>query len=194
MISQSLTDGGVVHFAEAFYSPAQADDLFARLKSEVAWKQETGPFGHPLPRLTAWYADLGVSYRYSGIDNQPQPWLPLLLDVKLMVEGAAQHTFNSLLLNYYRSGQDSIGYHADDEPELGLNPVIGSLSFGGARSFVLKHNTTKEKHTYNLTHGSLLIMAGTCQHFWKHALPKTTKNVGERINLTFRWTTPPAEA
>lgn len=193
MIAQHLRDGGMIHYAEAFYAPTQADALFARLKSEVAWKQETGPFKHPLPRLTAWYADTGVSYYYSGITNQPQPWLPLLLDVKQRVETAAGHTFNSLLLNYYRSGQDSIGYHADDEPELGTNPVIGSLSFGGTRQFVLKHNDTKEKLTYELAHGSLLIMAGTCQHFWKHALPKTTRDVGERINLTFRWTRPASE-
>jgi len=194
MISQALTAGGVVHFAEGFYSPAQADELFARLKSEVAWKQETGPFGHPVPRLTAWYADPGVTYRYSGITNQPQPWTPLLREVKLHVGLAARpHRFNSLLLNYYRSGQDSIGFHADDEPELGVNPVIASLSFGGVRSFVLKHNTTKEKLTFSLTQGSLLIMSGTCQHFWKHALPKTTAAVGERINLTFRWTKPTAE-
>jgi alkylated DNA repair dioxygenase AlkB len=106
------------------------------------------------------------------------------------VEQAADHSFNSMLLNYYRHGRDSIGFHADDEPELGTNPLIASLSLGATRTFILRHNRTAEKRTYDLTHGSLLIMSGTLQHFWKHSVPKTTAAVGERINLTFRRTRP----
>src|SRR5262249_4942967 len=143
---------------------------------------------HPFPRLTAWYADPGIRYTYSGVTHQPLAWPDFVLPVKAKIEQGASQPFNSLLLNYYRSGKDSIGFHADDEPELGTNPLIASLALGATRSFILKHNQTREKVTIDLTHGSLLIMAGTCQHFWKHGIPKTETEVGERINLTFRKT------
>ena len=138
------------------------------------------------PRLTAWYADAGLTYSYSGVTHRAAPWTPELLAVKERAEAAAGANWNSLLLNLYRDGQDSIGFHADDEPELGTNPVIGSISLGAERRFVLKHPASGEKVEFALPHGSLLVMGGASQHHWRHGLPKTSKQVGPRINLTFR--------
>jgi alkylated DNA repair dioxygenase AlkB len=185
-VLEHVADGGTIYFADAFLSAAEADRLFAALQAEVPWKQERTIFGHLTPRLTAWVADAGVVYRYSGITHEGSGWSDALLDVRRRVEHAAETHFNSVLLNRFRDGNDSMGYHADDEPELGTNPVIASLSLGSARTFVLRHEATGEKRTYELGHGSLLIMGGALQHHWKHAVPKTKAAVGERINLTFR--------
>lgn len=125
-----------------------------------------------------------MTYRYSGTWNPGLAWTPTLLEIKKKVE-AVEGSYNYSLLNRYRSGADSVGMHADDEPEEGN--VIGSLSLGATRTFRIKHNKTKETCTFELGHGTLLIMAETMQQFWKHEVPKTTANVGERINLTFRW-------
>jgi alkylated DNA repair dioxygenase AlkB len=180
-----IRDGGTIHYDETFHAKDDADRLFERLRKETPWKQERGRMG-PFPRLTAWYADPGLIYRYSGVTHHAIDWTPTLSTIRGAVEKAARTTFNSLLLNLYRDGQDSIGYHADDEPELGVNPVIASISLGSVRRFVLKHVKTREKLTFELAHGSLLIMGGTCQHHWVHGVPKTKTDVGERINLTFR--------
>jgi alkylated DNA repair dioxygenase AlkB len=142
--------------------------------------------GRPFPRLTAWFADDGLVYRYSGVTHEGTGWLPELLDVKQRVEAASGASFNSLLLNLYRDGRDSIGFHTDAEPELGLKPVVASVSLGAVRQFILKHKKTGEKLDFRLAHGSLLVMAGSCQHHWLHGVPKTDAVVGERINLTFR--------
>jgi alkylated DNA repair dioxygenase AlkB len=181
-----IADGGLLLYAPDFLPRDEADDLFAELVALTPWAQEHGPFGHPLPRLTAYHADPGVSYTYSGITHQSAPWPDYLLDLRRRVEEAAGGRFNSLLINYYRTGQDSIGYHTDAEPELGANPTVPSLSLGAARTFHLQHVRTRERLTFDLPHGSLLIMAGTTQHHWRHGVPKTTRPVGERINLTFR--------
>lgn len=181
-----LADGGVLLFYPHFLPTAEADALFAVLRERTAWAQEIGAFGRPFPRLTAYHADDGVSYRYSGVEHAAVPWPDYLVPVRRRVEAAAGTTFNSLLLNYYRDGRDSIGYHADDEAELGVDPVIPSLSLGATRRFLLRHNRTKERLEFDLSHGSLLVMAGTVQHHYRHAVPKTTRPVGERINLTFR--------
>jgi alkylated DNA repair dioxygenase AlkB len=118
---------------------------------------------------------------------QPHPWSPLLQKIKSYVENVSNTNFTTVLLNQYRDGKDSNGWHADDEKELGTNPIIASLSFGAERTFQLKHNSDKTlKKNIVLEHGSLLIMRGTTQHFWKHQIPKTSKEVGSRINLTFR--------
>src|SRR5262249_25374511 len=109
-----------------------------------------------------------------------------LVPIRRRVEEAAQAPFNSLLLNFYRDGSDSIGWHSDAEPELGLNPIVPSISLGSSRRFILRHKKKKQRLTFDLGHGSLLIMAGTTQHHWLHAVPKTTDAVGQRINLTFR--------
>jgi alkylated DNA repair dioxygenase AlkB len=181
----NLRDGGVLLYDAAFFPEPEANSLFATLRRETAWMQEVGR-GRPFPRLTAWYAEQDLTYRYSGVTHVGAGWTATLLDIKQRVESAASAPFNSVLLNYYRHGRDSIGMHADDERELGVNPIVGSVSLGAVRTFVLKHRTTREKRVVELAHGSLLVMAGTCQHHWMHGVPKTEAEVGERINLTFR--------
>ncbi len=181
----NLRDGGTLFYDDAFYPAAQADELFARIHAETLWRQERGRMA-PFPRLTAWYADAGLTYTYSGVTHQALPWTLTLMDVRRQVEAIAETSFNSLLLNLYRDGHDSIGSHSDAEPELGTNPVIASISLGSVRQFVLKHRDSGDKRTYALAHGSLLLMGGTCQHHWRHGVPKTKAEVGPRINLTFR--------
>ncbi|MFO0495765.1 MAG: alpha-ketoglutarate-dependent dioxygenase AlkB family protein, partial [Flavobacteriia bacterium] len=136
--------------------------------------------------LTALYGNEGKPYRYSNIVMQPNRWSSLLMYIKNEVEEQCQTHFTSVLLNYYRDGKDSNGWHADNEKELGIDPVIASISFGAERRFDLKHNLTKEKISFNLSHGSLLVMGGSLQHFWKHTIAKAKKIEEGRINLTFR--------
>jgi len=181
-----VADGGLLVYFPEFYTAQEADALFVSFHTKVAWKQERGRFNRLFPRLTALYADTGLAYKYSGVIYPALEWTPELDTVRRRVEAAAGTPLNSVLLNRYRDGNDSMGYHADAEPELGINPVVPSLSFGAVRRFVLRHKKSKERMEFDLRHGSLLIMAGTLQHFWVHALPKTTRPVGERINLTFR--------
>jgi len=140
-----------------------------------------------VPRLTAWYGDEGKSYRYSGHTYHPQPWSSALLEVRRAIEPVCGVVFNSVLLNYYRDERDSVGWHSDDEPELGVNPVIGSVSFGATRSFQLRHKQDrKQKLTVELSNGSLLVMRGPTQHHWLHQVPKSAAAKGARVNLTFR--------
>lgn len=180
-----ILDGGTLEYFEAFYVRTEADALFEQLRVETPWKQERSRMG-PFPRLTAWYADAGLKYRYSGVQHEAIEWTQPLTEVRHRVEQAAGTPFNSVLLNCYRDGQDSIGYHSDAEPELGVNPIIASISLGAVRQFVLKHVKTRKKLTFDLAHGSLLVMGGTCQHHWVHGVPKTKAVVAPRINLTFR--------
>ena len=184
-----LLDAEVVLYP-AFFSAAEADRLLRELRDTTAWRQESMRiYGKEIafPRLTAWYGDEGTSYVYSGIKNVPLPWTPAILEVKRAVEPPADVVFNSVLLNRYRTGKDSVSWHADDEPKLGEQPVIASVSFGGTRSFQLKHKKRKElKASIDLTHGSLLLMRGGTQANWLHQIPKTAKPVEERLNLTFR--------
>lgn len=179
-----------VYLANNFFSPAESDTLLTDLTANIAWEQKAiNIMGKQVmqPRLIAWYGDAGKSYRYSGLTVHPLPWTATMLDMKARVEAAANVTFNSVLLNLYRDGQDSVGWHSDDEPELGTNPVIASVSLGAVRTFQFKHKqNTDLKQSVELTHGSLLLMRGTTQHFWKHQIPKTKKPLGARINLTFR--------
>lgn len=173
-----------------FISTEDCHSFFQKLVEETPWQQDPiTVFGktHLQPRLTALFGNEGKPYSYSNIVMQPHPWTPLLTFLKEKVEVVSQERFTTVLLNLYRNGQDSNGWHADNEKELGRNPVIASLSFGAERIFHLQHNTCKEaKLKINLTAGSLLIMKGTTQHYWKHQIPKTAKPVGPRINLTFR--------
>ncbi|MFD2246565.1 alpha-ketoglutarate-dependent dioxygenase AlkB family protein [Pontibacter ruber] len=178
-----------VYYAPVFFTKQESDVYFEQLQQSINWQQEEiRMFGKqlPLPRLTAWYGDKG--YTYSGLYNAPQPWLPVLLQLKERVEQASGHTYNSVLLNYYRSGQDSMGWHSDDEKELGRKPGIASLSFGGERTFAFRHRFRKEIKAVKITlqHGSLLLMQGPTQHFWQHQIPKTSRTTEPRINLTFR--------
>jgi alkylated DNA repair dioxygenase AlkB len=181
----ALRDGGWIRYWEDFLAPCEADRLFAALRRDVPWAQ----FRNRLwvfPRLTGFVADAGVVYRYSGVSHVGSGWSPELSDIKVKVERRTGASFNGVLLNLYRDGTDSMGRHADAEPELGQNPLVASVSLGAVRPFVLRHRSSKEKRALDLAHGSLLLMGGTLQHHWVHELPKTAQPVGERINLTFR--------
>ncbi|NVK03404.1 MAG: alpha-ketoglutarate-dependent dioxygenase AlkB [Flavobacteriia bacterium] len=165
------------------------DLIFTELLENVNWKHESITlFGKEVlqPRLTAWYGDKGVDYTYSGLKNEALPWTATLLEVKQSVERLAQYSFNSVLLNLYRDGSDGMGYHSDDERELGEEPIIASLSLGEVRRFNIKNKETGELISFDLPHNSLLIMKGDFQSRWKHAVPKTKRVVGPRVNLTFR--------
>lgn len=183
MQTVELTDGGILLYDDAFLQPGFADRYFSQLLDHCQWEQKPGIFGHMQPRLIASYGDAGVSYRYSGMDYAALQWTATLLEIKKKIE-AVQGDYNYCLLNRYRSGSDSMGWHADDEPEMGN--VIGSLSLGATRKFRIRHNVTRETKTFLVGNGTLIIMAGTMQQFWQHEVPKTKQNVGERINLTFR--------
>lgn len=179
-----------VTFYPAFFTSTESDALLADLTANITWEQKAIQFmGKQVlqPRLIAWYGDAGKSYSYSGLTVQPLAWTPTLLTIKQRVESVTPTRFNSVLLNLYRDGGDSVGWHSDDEPELGQNPVIASVTFGAARTFQFKHKTNPDlRAAIELTHGSLLLMAGATQHHWKHQIPKTKKVLGARINLTFR--------
>ena len=183
-----IRNGEYLYFPN-FFNKSESDTLFKELKSEVNWKQETmNIYGKKInfPRLTAWYGDSDKPYSFSGITLSPTSWNDYLLAIKNKIEPKAKTSFNSVLLNLYRDGNDSISWHTDAEKELGINPIIASVNFGATRKFQLRHIKTKEKLEIELTHGSLLIMQGELQHFWQHQVPKTSQKVGERINLTFR--------
>lgn len=184
-----LPDAEIEYYPN-FFSEKEANSIFQQLYNEIPWQQDLiTVFGktHLQPRLTALFGDTNKSYSYSGITMLPNRWTPLLLEIKIKVEQSTAQKFTSVLLNLYRDGKDSNGWHADNEKELGQNPVIASLSFGEQRAFQLKHITLKEqKLNLILESGSLLLMKGATQHFWKHQIPKTAKPVNHRINLTFR--------
>ena len=177
--------GGWIRYWEQFLPAAEADQLFAVLRRTVHWEQFRNRLW-TFPRLTAFVADAGVDYRYSGVRHTGSGWPANLLAIRRRVERAAGAPFNGLLLNLYRDGCDSMGRHADAEPELGQNPLVASLSLGAVRTFVLRHTASREQRALELAHGSLLVMGGSLQHHWTHELPKTTRPVGARINLTFR--------
>jgi alkylated DNA repair dioxygenase AlkB len=172
------------------WTAAEADRLFQELLSSIDWREETVLiFGERrlVPRLVAWHGDPGTAYTYSGTAHEPLPWTPALAAIKSRVESLTHHAFNSVLLNRYRGGADGMGWHADDEAELGRDPAIASVSFGAARRFVLRHRRrSAARAELLLGHGDLLLMAGATQHHYVHAVPKTARTVGERINLTFR--------
>lgn len=184
-----LPDSAITYYPE-FLSQALATHYFDILKETATWQQDDIKiFGkvYAQPRLTALYANNNKPYSYSNITMQPHVFTNELQDIKDAIEKITQCQFTTCLLNLYRDGKDSNGWHADNEKELGKNPIIASVSLGTPRFFHLKHNTlTDQKHKISLAHGSLLVMGGTTQHFWKHQIAKTAKPVGGRINLTFR--------
>ena len=185
----NVVSNGEILLYPDFFSPEESDAYFNIFRETILWKQESMTmYGKKIniPRLMAWYGNSDKRYTFSGISLQSHIWTKELLEIKAKIEPQAGIEFNSVLLNFYRNGKDSISWHADDEVELGKNPTIASVNFGAARKFQLKHLPTKEKLEVELTHGSLLIMQGELQHFWHHQVPKTSKPVGERINLTFR--------
>ena len=189
VVAVPVPDGELRYWPRAF-SADEAGECFDALRRSIDWAQEEIVlFGESkrVPRLVAWHGDPGAGYSYSGTHHEPQPWTPALLAIRRRVTQLTGHAFNSVLLNLYRDGRDGMGWHADDEPELGRNPVIASVSLGAMRRFRLRHRRRSvEPVALSLTDGSLLLMAGALQHHWLHAVPKTAKAVGERINLTFR--------
>lgn len=184
MTTFHLADGGWILFEEGFLQPPDASRCFQALLAHTDWVQKQGVFGHLQPRLTAAHGDPGINYRYSGTSNPAAAWTDTLLELKHRVE-RVRGRYNFCLLNRYRSGADSVGWHADDEP--GMGEVIASLSLGSARVFRIRHRQSRETRSIPLADGALLIMGGTMQRFWQHAVPKTKRPVGERVNLTFRW-------
>jgi alkylated DNA repair dioxygenase AlkB len=178
----------------AALAPADADRLFAALIRTIDWRgEEVLIFGRRrvVPRLVAWHGDPGAAYAYSGTPHEPLPWTRDLLELRERAEALTGRRFNSVLLNRYRDGRDGMGWHADDEPELGPEPAIASVSLGAPRRFALRHRRRREARlALDLCHGDLLLMAGVTQHHWLHALPKTARPVGERVNLTFRLVLP----
>ncbi len=175
-----------------------ATDLYSMLAEHLSWREDSIRIRGNLiriPRLQAWYGEPQCNYTYSGLTLAPQPFPPLLDQLRRLAESAAEAPFNCALCNWYRNGQDSVGWHADNEPELGLNPTIASYSFGATRRFLIKPKRGKHRATgIPLPHNSLLIMKGEMQHHWQHQLPKTQQPVGGRINLTFRYIAPQATA
>ena len=173
-----------------FLSKKEADQYYSILVSETNWQHDSiTVFGktYKQPRLTALYGESNTPYSYSNITMYPKPFTESLQSMKRKVEKYSKTTFNTVLINLYRNGNDSNGWHADNEKELGKNPVIASVSLGEERPFHFKHRTLKtERHKLILAHGSLLIMKGEMQHFWLHQIAKTKKNINARINLTFR--------
>ncbi|QBE63674.1 alpha-ketoglutarate-dependent dioxygenase AlkB family protein [Pseudoduganella lutea] len=180
-------DDGELSFLSQLPLAQPNDVLLHRLLDEITWREETiYLFGkaQKQPRLSAWYGE--ASYTYSGRTFHPLPFTPLLLEIRRAVEDATGKRYNSVLLNCYRNERDSMGFHSDDEPELGAEPAIASVTFGATRTFILKHRKLAKTVKLDLTDGSLLLMAGTLQRHWRHGINKETKPRGMRINLTFR--------
>lgn len=172
-----------------FYNREKANQFLEAFVNNIKWNQESmNMYGKQVlfPRLTSWYGESDKPYSFSGITLQPYPWSAELLEIKQTIEPLCNVSFNSVLLNRYRDGNDSISWHTDAEKELGKNPVIASVNFGAERVFQLRHTETNERIDILLKHGSLLIMQGELQHYWQHQVPKTKKINSERVNLTFR--------
>lgn len=189
----SLENGALVYYPQ-FFNTVESNAFMQQLTDTVDWKQEAmRMYGKSVlfPRLMAWHGDAATSYRFSGNTFTPALWTPLLLQIRDHITPVSGHAFNSVLLNLYRNGNDSMGWHADDEPELGPQPVIASVNFGATRRFLLRYKSDhQQKYELPLQHGSLLIMKGTLQQYWEHHVPKTAKVTTGRINLTFRFIHP----
>jgi len=184
-----LTRDGAVRYEPHLLDPEQADDLLRALLARTAWSQDAFTlYGRrvPFPRLTAWYGDPGAVYTYSGIRNEPLPWTVPLEGLRALLAARTGVRFNSVLLNQYRHGGEHMGWHADDEPELGPAPTIASVSVGAERVFEFEHRGDRERIALVLGHGSLLLMEGETQRRWRHRLPKRRAAAGVRVNLTFR--------
>jgi len=187
-------EDGVFEYWPGFLTSIEASRYCQALTEKVPW---TTPRVHlygrwlDSPRLAAWYGDPGTVYRYSGTVNQPLVWLAELTELRERLVTFFGRAFNSVLLNHYRTGADSMGWHSDDEPELGPVPMIASLSLGGPRRFLLRHRQRKDLpvHEIMLGHGALLLMGVGSQAAWRHSVPRTARPVAPRINLTFRQVT-----
>jgi len=191
----SLQGFGELDYFPKWLTREQADDYFNCLYSELEWQQpKTTVYGktRAIPRKQVWFGESEAHMLYSGKIFSPTPWHPLLLTIKQSIEQQYNLRFNSVLVNLYRDGQDSVGWHADDELELGVDPVIASLSLGCERVFSLKPKSAKLANAkcspihLSLYNGDLLIMRGKTQTFWHHAILKDQNIVSPRINLTYR--------
>ncbi len=184
-----LPDADLLYYRE-FFGVSEASAYLESLLARVPWRQERITlFGKEIasPRLTAWYGDPGIAYIYSGVTLVASGWDPALLAIRERVNEVATAAFNSVLVNYYRDEKDSVGWHSDDEPSLGRDPLIASVSLGATRSFRLEHKRIRGlRASIDLIHGSLLLMRGETQHHWRHGLPRSRLPCGPRINLTFR--------
>ena len=188
-VDEILLDGAGIIFIPQFLDRESAAELFEKLRSTLSFEQGyVKIYGKevPQPRLTAWYADPGCSYTYSGVTYEPKPWIDELLELRRVLEEELDATFNSMLANLYRDGSNGVGWHDDREPCFVPRRPIASVSLGATRRFLLRHEATKEKKEYQLESGSLLVMTETTQEVYKHSVPTTKKPVGERINLTWR--------
>jgi alkylated DNA repair dioxygenase AlkB len=185
-----LPKDGLVTYHENFYTKLECNEFYSTLMKNVDWLQQPIKlFGKRImqPRLTAFYSDDEIDYKYSGIRMRSNSWIQPLIEVKSRIENFSSFTFNSALLNLYRDGNDSMGWHRDNEKELGLDPDIASVSFGAERIISFRHLTDKtDKILINLAAGSLLLMSGKTQNYWYHCIPKTKKIISPRINITFR--------
>jgi alkylated DNA repair dioxygenase AlkB len=186
----ALSDGGRLELLTGWLARDEADLLFAQLEREIPWGERSLRIaGREVrePRLVAWVGDPGAAYTYSGRRNEPMPWTAPLSALRARLEAEAGQRFNSVLLNLYRDGRDSMGFHADREPELGPEPFIASLSLGATRCFLLeRRRAPRERLVLPLGHGDLLLMSGTLQHHYRHGVPKEPAVVAPHINLTFR--------
>lgn len=189
ILTLPLIDAEVRYFP-SFFPKNMATQFMEELENEITWQQKKIKiFGKELdqPRLTAFYGDKGLSYTYSNLTWEATEWTQPLLLMKQSIEEESKCSFNCVLLNLYRNGEDSMGWHSDDEPELGENPAIASVSFGASRKFSFRHKKNQaQKFDLQLEQGSLLLMQGATQANWHHQLPKTKKVNQSRVNLTFR--------
>lgn len=189
MLEKIEIKDAILHWDKQFLNEDLAEEYFEYFHSKIKWQQtDIKIFGkvHQTPRKEAYFADKGKNYGYSGKRLDIQLWDKKVLEIRSKIEELTNRKFNACLINLYENGMHSNGWHADNEKELGENPVIASLSLGATRKFDLKNNQTKEKIRFFLNNGSLLIMDSGCQNYWKHQVPKEKKVTEPRINLTFR--------
>lgn len=179
-----------LEYFPGLYSQEEGDFFLRKFIADAPWKQTVQKIYDKqviTPRLTAWYGDLGTDYSHPGSISNPTPWTPELLAIKAKVEPLADAQFNSVLLNYYRDGNDSVAWHSDRESILGRHPVIASVSFGQVRSFDIRSKTDhREKYSVRLEHGSFLLMKSGLQEYWEHRIAKSVIPMKARVNLTFR--------
>ena len=184
-------ENGELQYLPHWQPAGIADHWLSIVLADTPWEQSVVHLhgrDYPVPRRVAWYGDPQTSYGYSGQQHHPLPWTPLLASIRQQVEAQVGAPLNAVLLNLDRDGQDSMGWHSDDEAVLGRNPLIASLSLGGVRRFDLRRKGQgRIAHSLDLEHGSLLVMRGTTQHYWQHQVAKTRRHCEPRINLTFRW-------
>jgi len=187
--TDAIIDENFFWYQHDFLSGSETESMLVCLWQQLQWQQhEIFLFGRKVaqPRLSAWYGAPEARYRYSGLQLEPLAWHPVLLSLQEKIENRIQHKFNSVLANAYRDGNDSMGWHADDEPELGMNPLVASVSLGARRRFLVRKKGESRSSGMWLEAGSLLVMKRGCQQIYQHSLPKTRKPIGLRINLTFR--------